>query len=103
MRRAQHLLSVLVAPLTRPIAVFEGDVRRQAARRDREDQEAPQVRVQQLRGICTQQRKQPLTLHRREHGNKVVGEVTLDQVYGGARGIKSLVWEVRAQNLLSAG
>jgi hypothetical protein len=37
---------------------------------------------------------QPLTSHRREHGNKVIGEVTLDQVYGGARGIKSLVWEV---------
>lgn len=30
---------------------------------------------------------------RKEHGNKVIGEVTLDQVYGGARGIKSLVWE----------
>jgi hypothetical protein len=30
----------------------------------------------------------------REHGNKVIGEVTLDQAYGGARGIKSLVWEV---------
>ncbi|KKF93472.1 Citrate synthase mitochondrial [Ceratocystis platani] len=30
---------------------------------------------------------------RKEHGNKVVGEVTLDQVYGGARGIKCLVWE----------
>jgi citrate synthase len=30
---------------------------------------------------------------RKEHGHKVVGEVTLDQVYGGARGIKSLVWE----------
>lgn len=26
-------------------------------------------------------------------GNKVIQEVTLDQVYGGARGIKSLVWE----------
>jgi len=30
---------------------------------------------------------------RKEHGNTVIGEVTLDQVYGGARGIKSLVWE----------
>lgn len=30
----------------------------------------------------------------REHGSKVIGEVTLDQVYGGARGVKSLVWEV---------
>jgi citrate synthase len=29
----------------------------------------------------------------RDYGNKVIGEVTLDQVYGGARGIKSLVWE----------
>ncbi|RDL38251.1 Citrate synthase [Venustampulla echinocandica] len=30
---------------------------------------------------------------RKGYGHKVVGEVTLDQVYGGARGIKSLVWE----------
>lgn len=30
---------------------------------------------------------------RREHGSKVIDKVTLDQVYGGARGIKSLVWE----------
>ncbi|KAI7161811.1 Citrate synthase [Hortaea werneckii] len=30
---------------------------------------------------------------RKGHGDKVLGEVTLDQVYGGARGIKSLVWE----------
>jgi hypothetical protein len=30
----------------------------------------------------------------REYGNKVLGEVTLEQVYGGARGIKALVWEV---------
>lgn len=34
------------------------------------------------------------SLHSRDYGSKVVGEVTLDQVYGGARGIKSLVWEV---------
>ena len=30
---------------------------------------------------------------RKGYGSKVIGEVTLDQVYGGARGIKSLVWE----------
>ncbi|KAF2432250.1 putative citrate synthase [Tothia fuscella] len=30
---------------------------------------------------------------RKDYGSKVVGEVTLDQVYGGARGIRSLVWE----------
>ncbi|ERF71381.1 Citrate synthase [Endocarpon pusillum Z07020] len=30
---------------------------------------------------------------RKVHGSKIVDEVTLDQVYGGARGIKSLVWE----------
>ncbi|RMZ86772.1 hypothetical protein DV736_g6003, partial [Chaetothyriales sp. CBS 134916] len=30
---------------------------------------------------------------RKDYGSSVVGEVTLDQVYGGARGIKSLVWE----------
>lgn len=31
---------------------------------------------------------------KKDYGSKVIGEVTLDQVYGGARGIKSLVWEV---------
>ncbi len=35
-------------------------------------------------------------MHGREHGSTKVQEITLDQVYGGARGIKSLVWEVRS-------
>lgn len=30
---------------------------------------------------------------RKEHGNTVIGDVLLDQVYGGMRGIKALVWE----------
>ncbi|KAL1894569.1 citrate (Si)-synthase [Sporothrix stenoceras] len=30
---------------------------------------------------------------RKESGSKVIDQVTLDQVYGGARGIKALVWE----------
>ena len=30
---------------------------------------------------------------RKEFGSKVIQEIQLDQVYGGARGIKSLVWE----------
>ncbi|KAI9820939.1 MAG: citrate (Si)-synthase [Phylliscum demangeonii] len=30
---------------------------------------------------------------RKDYGSKTVQEITLDQVYGGARGIKSLVWE----------
>ena len=48
---APNMLLRLMAPsLTPSIAVAEGDVRRQAARRDREDQEAPQVRTQHLRG-----------------------------------------------------
>ena len=76
-------------PLTHPIAVAEGDLRQQAAWRDREDQEAPQVRFCQSCIHATTR----LTSQPREHGNKVIGEVTLDQVYGGARGIKSLVWE----------
>jgi hypothetical protein len=37
----------------------------------------------------------------RDFGSKVVGEVTLDQVYGGARGIKSLVWEVRKRAIVT--
>ena len=30
---------------------------------------------------------------KKEYGNKVVGEVTIDQAFGGMRGIKGLVWE----------
>lgn len=30
---------------------------------------------------------------RKQHGSKVIGEVTVDMVYGGMRGIKGLVWE----------
>ncbi len=29
----------------------------------------------------------------KEHGDKVVGEVTLQQVFGGMRGVKSMIWE----------
>lgn len=29
----------------------------------------------------------------KEHGNKVVGDVTLSQVFGGMRGVKSMVWD----------
>jgi citrate synthase len=39
-----------------------------------------------------------LTIDYREHGDKTIGEVKLDQVYGGARGIKALVWEVSYGN-----
>ncbi len=31
-----------------------------------------------------------------EHGHKVVGEVTLAQVFGGMRGVKSMIWETSA-------
>ncbi|CAO3632901.1 unnamed protein product [Cunninghamella blakesleeana] len=30
---------------------------------------------------------------KKEYGNKVLGEVTVDQAYGGMRGVKGLVWE----------
>jgi len=30
---------------------------------------------------------------RAEHGSKVLGEVTVEQVYGGMRGIKAMLWE----------
>lgn len=29
----------------------------------------------------------------KEHGDKVVGEVTLKQVFGGMRGVKSMIWD----------
>ena len=36
----------------------------------------------------------------RQYGDKVLGEVTLSQVYGGARGIKALVWEVSWREMI---
>ncbi|GMI23976.1 hypothetical protein TeGR_g7149 [Tetraparma gracilis] len=30
---------------------------------------------------------------KKEHGDKVIGQVTVDQLIGGARGIKSMLWE----------
>ncbi len=42
---------------------------------------------------CQYRKRRGLTFPDREHGSKVIDKVTLDQVYGGARGIKSLVWE----------
>lgn len=30
---------------------------------------------------------------KKEHGSKVIGEVTIDQVIGGARGVKCMLWE----------
>jgi len=45
------------------------------------------------RGILQDVTWQRTLIIGRDYGSKVVGEVTLDQVYGGARGIKSLVWE----------
>jgi citrate synthase len=30
---------------------------------------------------------------RKNHGNKVIGEITVDQLYGGMRGMKGMVWE----------
>jgi citrate synthase len=83
-------LHISAFPLTAPIVVAEGDFCQQASRRNREDQEASQVRV----CVYAATPQHVLILNCREHGHKVVGEVTLDQVYGGARGIKSLVWEV---------
>ncbi len=30
---------------------------------------------------------------RRNHGSKVIGKVTIDQLIGGARGVKCMLWE----------
>lgn len=30
---------------------------------------------------------------KKEHGDKVLGEVTVDQCIGGARGVKCMLWE----------
>ena len=30
---------------------------------------------------------------KKEHGSHVIGEVTIDQCIGGARGVKSMLWE----------
>ena len=30
---------------------------------------------------------------KKEHGSKVIGKVTIDQLIGGARGVKCMLWE----------
>ena len=70
---------------------------RQTPRRNREGQETTKVRNREL---GTDAHSDSST---RDYGSKVVGEVTLDQVYGGARGIKSLVWEVSRSCSVDAG
>ncbi|KAL0095085.1 citrate synthase [Phycomyces blakesleeanus] len=39
------------------------------------------------------QKQEEVKAFKKEYGNKVLGEVTVDQAYGGMRGIKGLVWE----------
>uniref|UniRef100_A0A7S1UKN4 Citrate synthase n=2 Tax=Phaeomonas parva TaxID=124430 RepID=A0A7S1UKN4_9STRA len=34
-----------------------------------------------------------MKMFKKEHGSKVVGDVTIDQVIGGARGVKCMLWE----------
>jgi len=39
------------------------------------------------------QKQADLLALKKEHGDKVLGQVTVDQLIGGARGIKSMLWE----------
>lgn len=39
------------------------------------------------------QKQKELAALKKEHGKKVIGEVTIDQVIGGARGVKCMLWE----------
>jgi len=38
-------------------------------------------------------KQKKLGAFKKEHGKKVIGEVTVDQVIGGARGVKCMLWE----------
>ncbi|CAN0427108.1 unnamed protein product, partial [Phaeothamnion confervicola] len=39
------------------------------------------------------EKQQSLMKLRKEHGNKALGQVTIDQLIGGARGVKCMLWE----------
>lgn len=39
------------------------------------------------------EKQKSLALLKKEHGNKKIGEVTIDQLIGGARGVKCMLWE----------
>lgn len=88
--RSAHHCSWQIAVLTVETADTKRDLCRKASGRDREGQKASKVRL--LTPAPSSFLLIPYVF--RDYGSKVVGEVTLDQVYGGARGIKSLVWEV---------
>jgi len=63
---------------------------------------ASQVSFQGFRGVTTLSetleaqlpaKREKLTALKKEHGNQVIGEVTIDQCIGGARGVKCMMWE----------
>ena len=39
------------------------------------------------------EKQKALAALKKEHGNHVIGEVTIDQCIGGARGVKCMLWE----------
>lgn len=48
--------------------------------------------TEKLEEIVPKKQKDLIQL-KKEHGSKVIGEVTVDQVIGGARGVKCMLWE----------
>jgi len=48
--------------------------------------------TEKLEEIVPEKQKDLIRL-KKEHGSKVIGEVTVDQVIGGARGVKCMLWE----------
>lgn len=60
------------------------------------------ITIQSLRGVTTlaetleaqlPAKREKLTELKKKHGDKVIGEVTIDQCIGGARGVKCMLWE----------
>jgi len=51
------------------------------------------VTLQETLAAQISQKQKDLNTLKKEHGNKVIGEVTIDQCIGGARDVQCMLWE----------
>ncbi|KAF5095795.1 hypothetical protein D0Z03_001755 [Geotrichum reessii] len=87
------MASLLVKNSFRPVATVASSTRSAAALAFRSYSSAKEPTLKERFAELLPEKIDQIKRLRKEHGNTVIGEVLLDQVYGGQRGIKALVWE----------
>ena len=77
---AQATKSLLRSGVTRSSTFSSTTVRSVTTLQETLEQQVPSKQLQ-------------LATLKKEHGSKVIGNVTIDQLIGGARGVKCMLWE----------